>query len=626
MRLVLVTALSVCAGAAFALHSARPAAAADRPNIVWIVSEDNGPFLGCYGDELADTPNIDALAKVGILYQNAFANAPVCAPARSVLASGIYGPSMGTQHMRSRNRIPASIRYMSQYLRDVGYYCTNRSKTDYNMSTPSGVWDESSGKGHFRNRPKKDQPFFAIFNIGTSHESSVHRVGTPKHDPAKMKIPPYHPDTPEVRKDWAWYYDKIQAMDGYVGGIIKQIKDDGLWDNTIVFYYADHGGVITRSKRFLYDSGTHVPLIVRFPEKYQKLATHKPGEQTDRLVSFVDFGPTVLSLAGIDIPGNMQGEAFLGTQQKPERDYVYLFRGRMDERYDMMRAVRDKKFKYIRNFKPHRIYGQHLNYLWKMQTTRTWEKLFKEGKCNEVQSYFWQPKPTEELYDTSKDPHEVNNLAKDPKYADVLKRMRAETHKWSLSIYDSGFMPEGMMLDRAGSKTIYEYIRSDDYPLERIMETAYMASDRDADVLAELSKRLKDKDPAVRYWAATGFLIRAKDAKARAAAAALDAVLQDPHGDTQIVAAEALCKMGMTDKGYAVLRRNLANDKLNASAMLHAVNTAQVLASKDLIPAVEGIKNNRGYVARASGWFMESIAEKKPAPPQKRKPKKKSKK
>jgi len=299
----------------------------------------------------------------------------------------------------------------------------------------------------------------------------------------------------------------------------------------------------------------------------------------------------------------------------------------MDERYDMMRAVRDKRYKYIRNYKPHRIYGQHLDYLWKMQTTRTWERLYKEGKCNEVQSYFWQPKPSEELYDTTQDPHEVNNLAGDPKLADVLKRMRAETRKWVLGIHDAGFMPEGMMLDRAGDKTIYDYVRTDAYPLERIVETAEMASDRSADVLDELTKRLKDKDAAVRYWAATGFLIRGEKADAKSRASALDVVLNDAFGDTQIVAGEALCKMGLTEKGLAVIERNLRNEKNNASVMLHAVNTVQVLEAKSLLPAIKAIKKKSGYVGRASGWALKSIGgEEVPAPSKKKKKKTKSKK
>jgi N-sulfoglucosamine sulfohydrolase len=401
----------------------KTSSAKEQPNIVWIVSEDNGPFLGCYGDNLATTPTLDKLASEGILYENAFANAPVCAPARSTIITGMYPPSMGTQNMRSTYPIPESIRFFPQYLREAGYYCTNNSKQDYNMPKPDGVWDESSRTAHYKNRAE-GQPFFAIFNFTKSHESSIHKSvanDSLRHDPAKMNLPPYHPDTPEMRHDWAQYYDKIEDMDGLVAGVLSELEDAGVAENTIVAYYSDHGGVIARSKRFVYESGTHVPMIWRFPEKYQHLAPGIPGERTDRLVSFIDLAPSILSLAGVEIPEYMQGKAFLGEQQAPPRDYVHLFRGRMDERIDKVRAVRNKKFRYIKNYMPHRIYGQYIEYLWRAPSCRSWEEAYLAGNCNEAQSAFWEEKPAEELYDVAADPWEVNNLAADPAYSDILK-------------------------------------------------------------------------------------------------------------------------------------------------------------------------------------------------------------
>ena len=249
--------------------------ASDPPNFLWIVSEDNGPFFGCYGDPFATTPTLDKLATEGVLYENAFANAPVCAPARSTIITGMYPPSMGTQNMRSTYPIPESIKFFPQYLREAGYYCTNNSKEDYNMPKPEGVWDESSRKAHYKNRGE-GQPFFAIFNVTISHESSIHKSipnDSLRHDPAEVKLPPYHPDTPEMRHDWAQYYDKVEDMDARMGEILQELEDAGLTDNTIVAYYSDHGGVIARSKRFVYESGTHVPMIWRFPDKYAHLAT-----------------------------------------------------------------------------------------------------------------------------------------------------------------------------------------------------------------------------------------------------------------------------------------------------------------------------------------------------------------
>lgn len=549
----------------------------DRPNILWVVSEDNGPFFGCYGDPFANTPNLDQLARDGILYENAFANAPVCAPARFTIITGMYAPSLGTQHMRSRNRIPPQIRLFPWYLRQAGYFCSNRSKTDYNLTpVPDDAWNQIRN-GHWRKR-QPGQPFFSVFNIGTSHESSLHRS---KVEPAYLKekftLPPYHPDTPEIRSNWVEYYHIITRMDQQVGQILAELEKDGLAENTIVFYYADHGGILPRSKRYLNDTGVHVPMIVRFPKKFRHLAPGKPGTRTDRLVSFVDLAPTILSLAGVEIPEAMQGEAFLGPQQAPPRDYVYLFRGRMDERYDMMRAVRDKRYKYIRNYLPHRVYGQHLNYLWKMPATRSWEKAYKEGRVNDTQKIFWEPKPTEELYDVKKDPWEVNNLAGDPKYKAVLTRMREANRSHILRIRDAGFLPESEMIDRAEGSTIFQLVRDPDkYPLERIMPVAEMAGERDPKALPKLIRLLEDKDAAVRYWAATGCVVLGT--KADAAADALVARLEDPVPSVRIAAAEALCVLDKADKALPVLVKALEHE--NPRVVLHAINTLENVGEK----------------------------------------------
>lgn len=585
-------------------HAQDAAATTDRPNILWIVSEDNGPFLGCYGDEFAKTPNLDNLAKQGVLYLNAFANAPVCAPARSTLISGLYASSMGTQHMRSSNTIPKLIRFFPEYLRSAGYYCSNRSKTDYNMKPiPKGAWDQIKG-GHYKNR-KKGQPFFSVFNIGISHESSLHRGKIDPNASKKLKLPPYHPDTTEIRSNWVQYYGIMTRMDQEVGRILKELEKNGLAEETIVFYYADHGGILTRSKRFLYDSGMHVPMIVRFPKKYQHLAAGKPGTKTDRLVSFVDFAPTVLSLAGVNIPKQMQGEAFLGQHKVAPRKYVYGFRGRMDERYDMMRAVRDKKFKYIRNYMPHRIYGQHLDYLWKMPATRSWEKAYKEGKCNASQKIFWETKPAEELYDIAVDPHEVNNLADSPDHRETLLRMRKANREHLIKTHDTGFLPESEMIARASASgsTIYDMVRdASKYPMEQIMQAAELASGRDPKAVPKLIALLKEKDPALRYWGATGCAVLGKEAAK--AAEALTKTLKDSTPSVRIAAAEALCKLGRPEQAVPVLEAALSNP--TAKVALHAINVLEEVGA-DAKPAAEAIRNaaknaRDHYVKRAAGW------------------------
>lgn len=583
--------------------------ALEQPNILWIVSEDNSPFLGCYGDTFATTPNIDKLATEGVLYLNAFANAPVCAPARSTIATGVYPPSMGTQNMRSKYTTPEAIKFFPQYLREAGYYTTNNSKEDYNMIKPNGVWDESSKKAHYKNRAE-GQPFFAIFNLNVSHESSIHK-STPnenlRHDPSRVTLPPYHPDTPEMRHDWAQYYDKLEDLDGQVAKILKELEDLGLSENTIVAYYSDHGGVIARSKRFVYESGTHVPMIWKFPKKYEHLAPSKSNSKTDRLVSFVDLAPTILSLTGIKIPEYMQGEAFLGMQQEKPRDYVHLFRGRMDERIDMVRAVRDKQFRYIKNYMPHRIYGQYIEYLWRAPSCKSWDEAYKSGKCNPIQSAFWNKKPAEELYNVIKDPWEVNNLARNPEYAETLKRMRAENERWMLEIRDTGLMPEGELSTRNQSQPSYNFGHSKKYPVKRILKAANKASLKDKAKLDQILEYLHDENAIIRYWGVTGCLILGNDAKK--ATVQLIKLLRDINPDVRITAAEALCNLGKTEIAIPVLIEALKEE--NLMVRVHALNTMEVLGGDVAKAAIETIKREitnkegRDYDVRAGKRLIQ---------------------
>ena len=361
--------------------------AAERPNVLWITSEDNSPYLGCYGDPLVHTPNLDRLAAQGVRYRHAFANAPVCSSARSTLITGMYASSLGVHNHRSRVAIPAEFKLYPEHLRAAGYYCTNNSKTDYNVAHAGQPWDESSNRAHFKNRAP-GQPFFAVFNFTTSHESQVApKPGktTFRVPPEKITLPPYHPDTPDIRRDWANYYDQLTLLDEQVGKLLAELENEGLADDTVVFYYSDHGGALPRGKRNLHDSGTRVPLIVRFPKKWSHLAPAEPGAWVDDLVSFVDLPVTVFSLCGVPIPGHYEGRPFLGEKKAPPREHVFLFRGRMDERYDTIRAVRDGRFRYVRNYSPHRPWGQHYSYPFQvLPSMRSWHAEFLAGRCNEV--------------------------------------------------------------------------------------------------------------------------------------------------------------------------------------------------------------------------------------------------
>lgn len=549
-----------------------------KPNILWLTSEDMSPTLGCYGDKYAVTPTLDKLAQKSLRYLNAWSNFPVCAPARTTLIAGMYPPATGAENMRSYTRLAPGQRMYPCYLRDAGYYCTNNVKEDYNLEHTGKVWDESSNKAHWRNR-KPGQPFFAIFNFVVSHESQIRvKPHTLVHDPAKAPVPAYHPDTPEVRRDWAQYYDKVTEMDKMCARVLSELEADGLAQDTIVFYYSDHGTGMPRSKRWPYNSGLQVPLLVHFPEKWKHLAPkdYKPGGTTDRLVSFVDLAPTLLSLAGIAKPDYYHGYAFLGSRIEPEQPYVYGFRGRMDERYDLVRSVRDKRYVYIRNYMPHRIYGQFISYMFEMPTTSKWHELYEAGKLNEVQRRFWEPKPAEELYDLETDHDEVKNLAKSPAHRAVLERMRKAQIELAIKIRDVGFLPETEFQARANGKSPYEMGHDpSQYNVERVVRAASRATQAERPKNEDLVKDLADGDSGVRYWAAVGLLIN------KANPPALKKLLADPAPCVRIAAAETIAAAEANPKAAIDVLIELADQSKHGiyTAML-ALNSLDNLGEK----------------------------------------------
>ena len=555
-------------------------ATAAQPNILWVSSEDHGPQMGCYGDPYANTPNVDKLATRSLRYTHAWATAPVCAPTRTTIISGLHGPSSGGDHMRSMVAYPAGQKMFPQLLREAGYYTTNHAKEDYNLPKTPAVWDASSNSAHWKNRPA-GKPFFAVFNSTKSHESqTVRGDATPIHDPAKVRVPAYHPDTPEVRRDWALFYDSVTAADADAGVVLAQLAADGLADDTIIFYWADHGSGMPRSKRWPSDSGLHVPLIVHIPEKFKDLrpADYVAGGTTDRPVSFADFAPTLCSLAGIKPPEWMQGYAFLGKFIAPAQPYVYGFRGRMDERYDLVRSVTDGRYVYLRNYLPHLSQGQHVDTQFKTPTTAVWRKLYDEGKLNAAQSIFWQtPKAPEELYDLQSDRDEVNNLAASPAHQTILEKLRAAQQAHSRRIRDLGFIPEGERLTRAGTRAPYDFGHDDTkYPYEKIFAAAELASSLKPDAAPALKKLLTDADSAVRYWGAIGLYMRGPSA-VNAARTEFTAALSDSSPYVRIVAAEALGQFGTGPDLTAALPvlTSLAhwghNDVFTSLAALHAI-------------------------------------------------------
>jgi len=493
-----------------------------RPNILWLSCEDTGRHLGCYGDPHAITPTLDSLAARGIRYENACTTAGVCAPNRSSIITGMYASTLGTHNMRSGGEgvdrstkpdIPSNVKCFSEYMRYAGYYCTNNSKTDYNFPVPKSAWNESSKNAHWKNRDEPDQPFFAVFNYTSTHEGSTRGVGKaydnameklrPEHrqDPSAITPPPYHPDTPAVRKNWASYYQLITVMDYWVADRLRELEEAGLADDTIVVFWTDHGQGMPRCKRWLYDSGVHVPLIVHVPEKWRAYAGVGGGIVDDRLVSSVDFAPTMLKLAGLNIPDHMQGQPFLSG---PERDYVYAARDRMDERYDTIRMVRDKRYKYIRNYMPHKPYDQYMNTAEKSPIKVEMRKQPEGGN-------WWQlsQKSVEELYDLENDPHEMNNLADDPAHANTLVRLRRAHEAWRVNSGDLGLIPEPELdvIGRAHKTRgqIVEGLAIDDPSFMReLRDTVDWANAAQDDDEAHLRKALQNRHASIRYWAVIG--------------------------------------------------------------------------------------------------------------------------
>jgi len=585
--------------------------AADKPNILWLVSEDNTILLGCCGDPLARTPTLDKLARDGVYYERCFAQ-PVCAPSRFALITGTYAVSSGpANHMRAQGKIPSWLKGFPLLLKDAGYYTTNNAKTDYNAPIqPKQTWDECGNKAHYRKRSDPKQPFFSVFNHEVTHESCLFPVKdvvldfTPT-DPAKVRIPPYQPDTPEIRADWTRYYDHLALLDRQIAAKLKDLEQAGLAEDTIIFYYADNGGVLPRSKRFLEESGTHVPFIIYFPPKWRHLAPAAPGSRIKTPVSFVDFAPTVLSLAGVRIPDYMQGHAFAGPKAAPN-EFVFCTRDRMDERYDMMRSVMDTRWLYIRNYRPDLPFVQPLDYMFKARGYQSWARVAREGKLTPATSMFWGEKPSEELYEMAVDPDSVKNLAANPAHRETLDRLRAALKTHTLEIVDNGFVPEGSALEG------YEASRKPGaWPVERVFELANLASERNPANLSKLTAALADPSEPVRWWGAQGCTILGD--KAAPAAAALKKCLEDSSGAVQVAAAEALARQGKADAALPVLEKWLANTN-NPWFALQAANVLDRLGemARPVLPAMRKARTT-GYLQRIMEHALQVLDEKKPA-------------
>ena len=587
-------------------YSAEPT---KRPNFVFIVSEDNSiHYLRLYGNKLGITPNIERLADNGLTFNHAFSGAPVCSVARSTLATAMHAPRVGFQYHRKSAlaSLPPGVKPWSQVLRENGYYTTNNAKTDYNFNVNiKEAWDVSSNKATWRNRPNKAMPFFHMQSFADSHESRLHfplkQMETPtKTSPDDVMLQPYFPDTPIMRYTKARYYDRIRVIDSQVGKIVNQLKEDGILEDTFVFYFGDHGGVMPRSKGYAYESGLHVPLVVRIPENFKKLIDHKRGTRTNGFVSFIDFGPTVLNLASISVHKELDGQAFFGkgvsAADLANRDEVFGHADRFDEKFDMVRTYRKGKWKYIRNYQSYYADGLQNNYRYRQLAYDNWRNLYRAERLNPVQRQFFERRSVEQLFNLEKDPHEVTNLAADPDQSKQLAEMRGLLKNKMKSINDLSFYPENRMVTTALNDGV-AFGREHSKQISRLSDLADTALRPFSEVKQALASSLQSKGALRRYWALK--VCSNFGEKAKSLAIAAMPLLNDENLMVRVRAAEFLGSIKAVDPMPTLY--GVVNNAETEQALMIAFNTIVYLRDQvghKYDPEKVKLKFNKGEVYR----------------------------
>jgi len=595
-----------------------------QPNILWITCEDLSPILGCYGDRVANTPNIDLFAQNAVRFTNAYASAPICTPARSSLITGVYASSMGTHHLRGVVPKSDKIKCFTEFLRERGYYCTNNVKEDYNFITPEEAWDESSDSAHWRNR-KPEQPFFSVFNFMVTHQSQT-RYGIEKLNeinstldekdrinPDDVEIPPYYPDTPIVRNNIASLYTQVHIMDKKFQEIINQLEEDGLRENTIIFFYSDHGTGLPRGKGYLHDTGIKVPLIIEFPEKYKHYSPAKAGAFSDELVNFIDFPPTVLSLTGIDPPKYMQGNPFLGQYRKNSNDYVISIRDRRDEVLMFSRSIRTDKYHYIRNFLPHRPRMQRNFYSEITPIRQELRRLDNLGLLQSNEDWLMEDSvPVDELYDTETDPHELNNLAQEAEHLEIMELLKRNLFSWMVETKDLGLVPEYEMIEKSKGGAPYDTF-SGNFDPKPILDLVDKIG-RGKQHIDSFNFALQSSNPVYRYWGATG--LAALGQNAAESKELLQSTLNDPVPYVRFAASEAICNIGYPRKGVEILSKGLDSEsvvnQLHASQILMAVGKNAAFALPKMKIAIDnlykiGADESQSYDKHRAWYTRENL-------------------
>lgn len=568
---------------------------AQHPNILWIVAEDISPFFGCYGHPDARTPHIDRFAKNAHVFRHAYATAPICAPSRSCLATGLYATSLGTQNLRSEVTIPERISPLARLFRQHGYWTALRGKTDYNFD-PQGLFDYwKQDTAPWRKCPK-DKPFFAFMNLGSTHEGSGNLSARAdmalkrlppkrKHDPRQIALPPYFPDTPEMRRIWARYHDLITVFDLDVNAVLGQLATDGHADDTIVFLLADHGMGLPRYKRWLYLTGLHVPLIIHVPKQFLNvIGETQMASVRDELVSFVDLPPTVLKLAGIPIPEHFQGQVLFEGQR---RSHVFGARDRADDMYDLSRSVFDGRYLYIRHYLPHLVPMQEgvIMSPYRKESHQELYRVHKAGLDTVQSGKLWSPRPHEELYDIQRDPQELHNLADSPSLQGIKAKLAARLRSWILDTRDSAFLTEPDMHRRAAEAqaTPYDILQdAQTYPLGDILNAAEQASVPDSPLLEAGS------DPMITFWAIQQRIIRGD--RSDAAVTFLNQQLRHTNPTVRATAAEALARIGQASRALPVFRGLLSEAEPN---LLLYIARSLALSLDDVRPLEHEIRQTR---------------------------------